>query len=204
MNRRLHLAGLGAALGAALLSGCASVATLRSEVATYGEWPAGRRGGTFAFERLPSQQAQAPAQESLEAAARPALEAAGFRPVAAGAEPDVLVQLGARVTRTEPSPWDDPLWWRGGFGYWRHGPWLGPTWPSWRLGVRTDLPRVDREAALLLRDRASGKPLYEARARNDTLGVGHHRALRAMFEAAMKDFPATGPNPRDVTVPLAD
>ena len=189
-----------AALAAVLtLSGCAGMATLSSEVASYGEWPPGQAAGTYAFERLPSQQARAQDQDTLEAAARPALEAAGFQPAAPGTQPQVLVQVGARVTRTDRSPWDDPLWWRGSFGYWRYGPWAGPTW---RLGMRMDSPRYDREVAVLLRDRASGKPVYEARANNDGFSTGNGQILSAMFAAALKDFPAVGLNPRTVVVPL--
>lgn len=189
----------GAAWG---LAGCAGVGTLRCEVASFGEWPAGRKPGSYAFDRLPSQQAQPQAQESLEAAASPALHAAGFTAVSPEAAPELLVQLGARITRTDLSPWDDPLWWHGGFGRWRHGPWVGP---SWRLGLRSELPRYEREAALLIRDGQSGRPLFEARVSNDSPGVGHHRALRAMFDAALKDFPTTtGPKPRTVVVALPD
>jgi hypothetical protein len=173
---------------------------LSSEVASYGEWPQGHAAGTYAFERLPSQQARAQQQDALEAAARPALEAAGFKPAAAGSEPQVLVQVGARVTLADRSPWDDPLWWRGSFGYWRYGPWPGP---SWRLGLRMDSPRYDREVAVLLRDRATGKPVYESRASNDGYSTGNAALLAAMFAAALKDFPATGLNPRTVVVPLA-
>lgn len=190
----------GMALVAALaLGGCAGMATLSSEVASYGEWPPGQAAGTYAFERLPSQQARGQDQDTLEAAARPALEAAGFKPAAPGTQPQVLVQVGARVTRTDRSPWDDPLWWRGSFGYWRYGPWAGP---SWRLGMRMDSPRYDREVAVLLRDRASGKPVYEARASNDGYSNGSAPLLAAMFAAALKDFPAVGLNPRTVVVPL--
>lgn len=190
--------GLGV-LGGVGLTGCAGLDTLQSEVATYGEWPAGRAPGSYAFERLPSQQARAGLQDALEAAARPALQAAGFRPATAGTEPEVLVQLGARVTRTELSPWDDPLWWRGSFGYWRYRPWPGP---SWQLGWQGSVPRYEREVALLLRDRASGKPLYEARAASDGATRGDAAIWRAMFEAAMKDFPAVGLNPRSVTTTI--
>ena len=186
---------------AALLAGCAGMATLSSEVSTFGEWPAARKPGTYAFERLPSQQANAERQAPLEEAARPALAAAGFAPVAAGSEPDVLVQLGVRTTRLEPSPWADPLWWRGGVGSWRYGPWIGPRWHPF---LYDDLRRVDREAALLIRDRASGKPLYEARASSSGSATATLGGLRAIFEAALKDFPATGINPRDVRVPLRD
>jgi hypothetical protein len=187
-------------LGASIvLSGCAGMATLRSEVASFGDWPAGQAAGTYAFERLPSQQARAQEQEVLEAAARPALEAAGFKPATAGADPQVLVQLGARITRVDRSPWDDPLWWGGSFGTWWHGPWSGP---SLQLGLRMDPPRVDREVAVLLRDRASGKPVYEARASNDGYSIGNAQLLAAMFAAALKDCPAVGLSPRVVVVPL--
>jgi hypothetical protein len=123
------------------------------------------------------------------------LEAAGFRPAATGATPEVTVQVGGRVTRTDRAPWDDPLWWRGGFGYWRHGPWTGPYWGA---GMHTDSPRYEREVALLIRDRASGQPLYETRASSDGLTRGDAAIVRAMFDAALKDFPAAGVNPRTV------
>ena len=196
--RRAGLRVIGAVAALAVagpLAGCAGLAALDSVVQSYGQWPAGRAGGTYAFERLPSQQAQPQRQEMLEAAARPALEAAGFRPAAPGAAPDVTVQVGGRVTRTDRAPWDDPLWWRGGVGRWRHGPWVGPYWGA---GAYTDAPRYEREVALLLRDRASGEPLYEARASSDGLTRGDTSVLRAMFAAALKDFPAAGPNPRTV------
>ena len=55
--------------------------------------------------------------------------------------------------------------------------------------------------ALLLRDRASGTPLYEAHAMTDGTTAGDNALIAAMFEAAMKDFPAAGAtNPRQVSV----
>jgi Domain of unknown function (DUF4136) len=197
-RRWLQAAAAGAAL--AVLAGCASVHQFSAEVSTFGSWPAGRPPGTYAFERLPSQQAQGDAMQQLEDAARPALAQAGFQPVAAGGTPDVLVQVGARVSRTDRSPWDDPLWWHGGFGSWRHGPWRGPVWgASWRL----DPPRYDREVAVLVRDRASGAPLFEARASSESFQRStESTALQPLFRAALFDFPATGVNPRQVVVPL--
>jgi len=186
--------------GAALLSGCAGVQTVSSSVASFGEWPADRKPGSYAFDRLPSQQARASETEALENSARSALEKAGFTPVADGQQPDVLIQVGARDQRYVVSPWDDPLWWRGGFGYYRYGPWVSPRW-----GVNTrydQFPRWERQVALLIRDRASGKPLFETRATSD----GNYRSdtamLTAMFEAAMMDFPRLGMNPRKVVVEL--
>lgn len=186
-----------AALGA--LGGCAAVNRLSAEVSTYGQWPAGRSPGSYAFERLPSQQARAEQMQPLEDAAAPALARAGFRPAAPGAAPDVLVQVGLRISRADNPPWDDPLWWHGGFGRWPHGPWRGPVWG---IGWRAEPARYDREVALLLRDRATGAPLYEARASSEGFQRSPANVLQPLFQAALTDFPATGVNPRQVVVPL--
>ena len=203
LQRRLLLSVL-TVTAIAVLGGCAAFTSVTSEVATYGDRPAGRVPGSYVFERLPSQQALSARQAELEAAAARALEAAGLRPAAVGALSDVVVQLGARISRTEASPWDDPLWWRWGAGYWRN--------PSWAPHSRTAIyanfpfdvaPRYERSVAVLLRDRASGVPLYEAHAQTDGNTMGDTALLGAMFEAAMKDFPAVAlPNPRRVTVQL--
>jgi hypothetical protein len=192
---------LSSVVGAALLlGGCAAMNQVTSEVSSFGEWPADRKPGTFAFERLPSQAAAARETDELEAAARPALEKAGFVQAAPGTEPDVLVQVGSRTSRADNQPWDDPLWWRGGFGYWRHGPWIAP---RWSLSARYDFTRYEREVALLIRDRRSGKPLFEARASNEGGSAAGSSTTAAMFQAALADFPKLGLNPRRVTVQLA-
>jgi|JI8StandDraft_2_1071088.scaffolds.fasta_scaffold47510_2 hypothetical protein len=199
LPRRAALAA--AAAGALLLlGGCAGLNTLTAEVSSFGEWPADRSPGSYAFERLPSQQARAAETEALEAAARGALAKAGFTPVAAGATPDVLVQVGSRVGRSD-APWADPFWWRGGFGYWRPNPWIGP---RWGYSAQLDLSaRYEREVAVLIRDRASGKPLFEARASHESASTSASApTLGAMFLAAMADFPKLGLNPRRVTVTL--
>lgn len=203
-RRALNVASLALLAAPALavtmaLGGCAAMRSVSAEVSTFGEWPAGRKPGSYAFERLPSQQARAPEMQELEDAARAALLKAGFQPVTAGQEPDVLVQVGLRSGRTDASAWADPLWWRGSFGYYRHGPWAGP---RWGFGLQMDL-RYEREVALLIRDRASGKPLFEAR--SSTEGASSQASastLAAMFEAALMDFPRLGMNPRTVVVPL--
>lgn len=196
-TRRLMLGALLA--GGVVLAGCASLRSVSSEVSSFGEWPAERQAGTYAFERLPSQQAQASETEMLENAARPALEKAGFKPVAEGQQPDVLVQVGARDSRFVTSPWDDPLWWRGGFGYWRGGPWMSP---RWNLSMRYDFPRYESQVALLLRDRATGKPLYETRAATESGSRADAALYGALFQASLMDFPRLGMNPRRVVVEL--
>ena len=192
------LRNLALAAGAALLlGGCAALDTVHSDIATYGEWPAERQPGLYAFDRLPSQQSNPAATERLEQAARPALAQAGFVEAGPGQRADVTVQVAARTTRIDLDLWADPIWWRGGFGLHRH-PWRGT---AWSMHLRSDFPRYDREVALLIRDAASGKPLYEARATQDDSTRSGNGLHEAMFRAAMIDFPRTGINPRRVTVP---
>ena len=185
--------------GAVLLAGCAAMNSLSTDVSSFGEWPAGRPPGSYAFERLPAQQARAAESDVLEAAAQGALLKAGFTAAAPGVQPDVLVQVGARSSLAGHQAWDDPLWWRGGFGYWRYGPWLSP---HWAVSARYDFPRYEREVAVLIRDRASGKPLFEARASSEGNARAGSETLAAMVEAALMDFPRLGMNPRRVVVPL--
>lgn len=195
MKRRLLLAGC-----ALLLGGCAALNTVHTDISTFGEWPASRQPGTYAFDRLPSQQTRPEEAALLEDAARPALAQAGFTEAAPGQAPDVAVQLALRVARTDPDPWFDSLWWHGGFGLGRRHGGFGT---GVGIGFRTDYPRYDREVAVLIRDIASGKPLYEARATQEGSSYGTHALTAALFRAALFDFPRSGPNPRSVSVPLS-
>jgi hypothetical protein len=193
--RYLAIATLGLA---ATLAGCAGLNTVDSDVSTYSQWPAARKPTTFAFERLPSQQARPQEQSDLEGLARPALLAAGFQEVNDPKAADTTVQVAARVSRADRLPYEDPFWWRGGFGYARYGrPYWGPG-----FAMTYDSPRYDREVAVLIRDRETSQPLFEARASSDGLSQGTGPLMAAMFRAAMKDFPQTGINPRRVSIQL--
>ena len=184
---------------AGLMTGCASTRLLDSDVNSFGNWPAGRAPATFAFERLPSQQAQPGQQAQIEAAALPALEQAGFRP--ASSAPDVLVQVAARTLRYDGGWNGDPFWpggafYRGGVGRWRGGGSFG------LYGVRGWSPTYYlNDVSLLIRDARSQQVLYETRAQND--GVWFDAAVRAaLFDAALKDFPHLAISPRRVTVEI--
>jgi hypothetical protein len=214
-QRLLSLACLAAAT---LLAGCAGMHTLDTSVANFGAWPADVTPGTYAFERLPSQEANQARQQLVENAAASALATAGFTPAADGTKPAVTIQVGARIQHFEPSPWDDPFWWGGpyhyrygyGYGYgWygRYGGWYGPWGPyGWHHGYwgpyayPTDV--YLREVALLIRDASTGKPLYETRASSDSYADGGDRLLAAMFDASMKDFPRTNDQAHNVRVEL--
>ena len=180
MNRSIA-----AAAAVLALAGCASLNVLDAEVSSFSRWPAGRAPATYAFERLPSQQANPQAAEVLEDSARRAVEAAGFVPAGEGAAPDVSVQIGARITATDRSPFDDPFWY-GPYGWGpttgrsstaataaatgdrmraRTGAPTGATAPGVR--ATTTSPYYEREVAVLIRDKKSGEPLYEARANSE-------------------------------------
>jgi hypothetical protein len=188
------------AVFALALTGCAGLRIVSSEVSSFGDWPADRKPTTYAFERLPSQQARPKESDTLEASARAAVEKAGFKPAETGKEPDVLVQVGARDGRADYQLWDDPLWWRGGFGYGRG--WGGPRWGHAGVGLnwRWETQRIEHQVALLIRDRASSKPVFEVRAVSESSGYADPALLKAMFDAAMMDFPRLGVNPRRVDV----
>lgn len=187
MERRHLLLGLGA-LPLVGLTACTGPYNVYAEVSSFGEWPADRVGGTYAFERMLSQK-HSKRHMAVEEAAREALEHAGFKPAAEGREPDIKVSVAMRYSVAEPAIWDDPLWWRGraGFGYWRRGGlwWNGPGVGPWSpFDVR-----YYREAAVLLRDGRSGEPLYETHASNDGNTMGDDELARALFLAAMAEFP---------------
>jgi Domain of unknown function (DUF4136) len=184
-------------VAAATLAGCAALNTVTSDVTTFSEWPAERKPGRYAFERLPSQKANATRTADLEAAAAKALEKAGFTAAADAAQADVIVQVGARISRTEISPWDDPLWWRWGGGYWRS--------PTWRRGPRSAFyGGFNSEWYSPRYERASNTPLFEAHAQTEGGSSGDAALLGAMFEAALQGFPAKdAQNPRRVSVSLA-
>lgn len=194
------------AFALAALAGCATLNSVDSDVSTFSRWPAGRPPASYAFERLPSQQAHPQHAQVLEDSARRAIEGAGFVAAAEGTAPDVSIQLGARITETDRSPFDDPFWYgpvgafHRPFGYGRFGrPFWGPRYGYWGPGY--DLPYYEREVAVLIRDKKSGEPLYEARANSDGTSAAASTLLPAMFSAALKDFPNGGAtNPHRVRI----
>lgn len=193
---------------AALLSACASLNDVSADVSSYSRWPAGRGPGTYAFERLPSQQTRPQQAQMLEDSARQAVEGAGFAPAAEGSAPDVTIQVGARIVETDGYPYDDPFWY-GGFGVWHRPfgrfarPYGGFGWRGgyWGGPAYSDFPSYQREVALLIRDKRSGEPLYESRAQNEGSTTGVATILPKMFVAALKDFPAgAAANPHRITI----
>jgi len=190
---------------AAALTACTGLHELSNEVSAYSLWPADRKPATYTFERLPSQEANAQQQQLLEDAAHRAMERAGFTLAADPKAADVSVTLGARVSPNEPSPFDNPFWWRGGlyahryhYGrpFYRTGFAFSGAWPYY------DTPTYEREVAMLIRDRKTGQPLYETRVTNDGYSASINSLLSAMFEAGLKDFPQGGATPHRVVTQI--
>ncbi len=191
------------------LTACAGMNQLSSEVSTFSQWPAGRVPASYAFDRLPSQQANPDEQKRLEDAAMRALQTAGFKPSLDAKTADVTVQLGARVNVQDRSPFDDPFWWRGGL--YRGHSLRGFRSDGFGFGLGFGLgfgrgfygpPSFEREVAVLIRDKKTGDPLFEARAMNEGASQSINSLLGAMFDASLQGFPAasTGAsNPRRVT-----
>ena len=181
------------------LGGCASVRQVQSDVSSYSQWPSARpaAAATYAFERLPSQQSRPERQQALEDAARPAIEAAGFRPAASPGSADVNVQVTANVTQTV---YPEPFGWYGGLGF-GHGRGRHAFASGFGMNYYGSL-RYEREVALLIRDRSNGAALYETRARSEGLSSAIDEYLPAMFVAALKDFPSAAVNPRRIVVDL--
>ncbi len=207
-----------AALAAFALAGCASLDNIDADVSSYSRWPTDRGATTYAFERLPSQQVQPQTAQLLEDAARLAVEGAGFKPATEAAIPDVTIQIGARITAVDRSPYDDPFWYGGYWGgYWGSNwawrqplgrarfvgaPFWGPGWHGGYWGPPGyGTPYYEREVAVLIRDKRSGEPLYEGRAQSGGLYSTPDRTLPALFIAALQDFPAgSETNPHRITV----
>lgn len=204
MQRRSALAAALAALSvAAGLAGCASLNSVAIDVSSQGEWPVERKPGSYAIERLPSQQANAAEQERIEAAALPAIEGAGFSQ-APLEQADYLIQVGARVFEVPSRASYYGYGYYGSPFHWRHDWWMyGYRHPFfYGPGFYGDgFPDYRRETAILIRDRRSQRIVYETRAAH----VGRwtsDRLLPLLFDASMKDFPMPALSPRTVTMPL--
>jgi Domain of unknown function (DUF4136) len=189
-------AGFSALVACALLmlAGCATTDSVTAQVSSAGQWPDATSAKTYAFERLPSQQAQADLQARVEAAAKPVLAQHGFVLLADG-QPDVWVQVAAgsnsRTGRADDEfPAMDGRIFGGIFG--GHG--------GVSLGMRLAPTHTTMQVDVLLRDRRSGKILYETHASYERTGGQDEQLLSPLFDAALKDFPTPAISPRQVTV----
>lgn len=188
---------------AMLMAGCAGPQALTSEVSSAGQWPTGRKPGHYVFERLPSQKNRPDLQDKLEAAAQPALAAAGFERVDKAEQAEVSVQVAAHARMEQRPYYNDPFW---PYGPWRPG--VGAGWWGGRggmsLGMSMEPARTSMNVDVLIRDLKAGQVLYETHARYERFGGVDEQLYPLLFEAALKDFPYQAVSPRAVTVQIPE
>lgn len=184
---------LAVAVVATLLSGCALPRMIDSEVESFAGSPSAIVGATYRFERLPSQQAQAAAQDQLEALAEPVLAQAGL--VHSGTQARYSMQVEANVLEYNRAPQRQPRF-GGGLMVGRGGLW----YPSAYLVL--EQPWYRHTVHLLMRDIATTHVVYESTARFDGPWSDSANLLPAILEAALRDFPNPPSGPRTVVVEL--
>ena len=184
----LRLAVLFTLAVSALLSGCAGLRVVDSQVLALANVPAGLQlqGARYRFERLPSQ-AGNPEAGLAEQQAQQALAAVGLVRDDAAAQLSVLV--GYQGTQYLVDPWGYPH--PGPYGSLSIG--RGVPWGSGvGVGMGMRFPPTThyrREVSLILRDLQSGQVVYETRARHDGPWSDSATIFATLFKAALAHFP---------------
>jgi len=186
---RILLTGL--ILAAGLLSGCASMRIVDSDVVSVVAAPAGMslQGAKYRFERLPSQ-ANNPEAGLAEQQAQAAMAAVGLVRDDANAQLSVLV--GFAGTQYLADAWGRPLppgAWSPYYGSISMGRGIGPN-VGLGMGMRFPPPtQYRREVSLIMRDLKSGQVVYETRATHDGPWADSAQVFATLFQAAMANFP---------------
>ena len=199
---RVLLTGL--ILAAGLLSGCASMRIVDSDVVSVAAAPAGMnlQGAKYRFERLPSQ-ANNPEAGLAEQQAQAAMTAVGLVRDDANAQLSVLV--GFAGTQYLADAWGRPLppgAWSPYYGSISMGRGIGPN-VGLGMGMRFPPPtQYRREVSLIMRDLKSGQVVYETRATHDGPWSDSAQIFTTLFQAAMANFPNPPAGPRRVNIEI--
>jgi hypothetical protein len=208
-TRTRHLGLAMAALALSLLTGCASVRLIDSDVVSVAAVPAGMnlQGAKYRFERLPSQ-VHNPEAGLAEQQAQTAMTAVGLVRDDAGASFSVLV--GFNGTQYLADPWGRPLgtgWtpygsvaigsgFGGGFGS-HVGLGMG-------MGMRFAPPtHYRREVSVIMRELKSGQVVYETRASHAGPWRDSVPIFATLFQAALANFPNPPAGLRRVNIELS-
>ncbi len=199
-----------AILGIGLLSGCSGMRIVDSQVAAFSKLEAPlAAGGSWRFERLPSQQnleeMAAARRNKLEALAELELAKLGFQ-----AKPQPLtssavaytVQLAARIQRMDRGPFDPIDAWGWGLPG-RDFVVVG----SGRVIYAPVFPRIEppwyvREVSLLIRDTKDNRIVFETQARHEGRWADDEAVLPAMISAALQGFPKPPEGKRMVNIEI--
>jgi hypothetical protein len=164
-------------------------------VSSFGDWPAGRASPAPMPSSACRRSRRRPRGRALEAAARRRrCRRPASSPRRRGRSPTCWCSWAQRFTRRCARPGTTRCGGAAASAATATAPWIGP---RWGMQLQMDFPRYEREVALLIRDRASGKPLFErAPANEGSSRADTVRTVVAMFEAALADFPRLALNPR--------
>lgn len=180
-----------------MLTGCSGMRLVDSTVNSFAPRPP-TAGASYRFERLPSQQAEAAAQDQLEAITERALAKAGLVRNDSAARLLAQVQVTQRVERSSATTL--PLGWPVGVRLGHHvGPGMGggPLFPG-----LAELPSYWREVHLTLRELATQAVVFESRARHEGPWSDSAAILPAMLDAALQGFPNPPSGERRVNIEI--
>ena len=195
-----------AALTLMVLTGCASMRLIDSDVVSVAAAPPGMnlQGAKYRFERLPSQ-AHNPEAGLAEQQAQAAMTAVGL--VRDDAHAQLSVMVGFSGSSYLADPWGRPL----GPGWSPHGSivigsGIGGGFGSHiglGMGMRFPPPtHYRREVSLIMRDLKSGQVVYETRASHSGPWSDSLPIFATLFQAAMANFPNPPTGVRRVNIEL--
>ena len=177
-----------------VLGGCATTRIIDSEVRSFAGVTPPAQPASYRFERLPSQDLQAPAQERLETIAQPLLESVGLRKEVT--EPKYALVMKASVEAIE-----NPTFSRS----WKRQQWLDRDGfmrlPSMGLMLEPSWQRYS--VSLVLRDIASSQTVFESSAQHMGPWSDTQQLLPAVIRAALSDYPNAQPQPHSVFIEVS-
>jgi Domain of unknown function (DUF4136) len=189
------------ATGLFLMSGCAGVRLVDTDVTAFPKWTSAPPGpGTaYRFERLPSQQNPAAQQDLVEAQARAALAKVGMELNPAVARYSVQIVANTQVIDRGYPGYDGIFGGPGVFlGGGNRGVGFGLSFP-----LRFPEPTYfKRELAILMRELSTQQVVFESRAFHDGVWSDSQAVFPAMMDAALRGFPEPPPGTRRINVEI--
>ena len=192
-----------------LMTGCAGVRLVDTDVTAFPKWTAAPPGpGTaYRFERLPSQQNLAVQQDAVEADARMALSRVGMELNPAVARYSVQVVATTQIIERGYPGYDGGF--GGGFGGFSGGSGVflggGSRGAGFGLSFPMRFPEptyFKRELSMLMRELSSQQVVFETRAFHDGVWSDTQAVLPAMMDAALRGFPEPPPGTRRINVDI--
>ncbi len=193
-----------------LVTGCASVRLVDTDVTAFSKWTATPPGpGTaYRFERLPSQQNPAAQQDAVEADARTALAKVGMELNPAVANYSVQVVATTQIIERGYPGYDEVF--GAGFGGFSGGSGVflggGSRGAGFGLSFPMRFPEpayFKRELSMLMRELSTQQVVFETRAFHDGVWSDTQAVFPAMMDAALRGFPEPPPGTRRINVEIS-